>query len=736
MRSRTSSRHELGLEDGIPKKQTIDAFDNFNDRDSFLVTLSKNATYDFTIKGADSGAGTLEDPILRLFTGRDGLLLTKDDGGQGRDVSLRYVAPETGTFQVSVGSSGDAGTGTYEVGFALATGIDDAATGVNTTSRLELVPNQTRSLEGRLEEVGDIDWHKVNLVANRWYKFSYDSEDEGSLMFIRDLDGTILERTAGESGEFFVRAQQTGDHHLVFRNGFGGYTITGVDNAPPEIAARHGHFRLLGDATINMGSLFDLQDYSPARVQVYAESDFFLDGTQFDRLQLHSIAPEDFDRVQFRGDARRGEYDVSIRAVGSGAVSGWASTVIRSQEDKAALLETGSFWNSSNTQRGSDNIVTYRFADSIPSYFADGRFTGFAEVKDAVKSALGETFGSRPDNATWGTNLSDIVNLQFIEDDSEDADIQIFTADSDQYAVGYKPGVNGFGDIVLDNDFYSASEDDDLRNPFFLSDRETYELNRAVLTALGATHFVPEVNRDESLVGTTFGIDADVYPQSFGYWDVEYLRNTYGDGTPPVNELGGALGVGPDFVRTINNQQFQIFASSASLIDLRPNHTSRLLDETDGKQSYVIGEGVFIYQANGSSESDQIFGHHGDNLLIGRRGDDTIHGLGGDDLLFGGSGNDTYVYETGDGNDLIREDGDASFADGVDTLLLRGKFGVDRLEDDLTFQRLGDDLVVNLSINGNFNTNEGTITIEGMASDRNRIEQLDLRNFQLTDRRD
>lgn len=65
----------------------------------------------------------------------------------------------------------------------------------------------------------------------------------------------------------------------------------------------------------------------------------------------------------------------------------------------------------------------------------------------------------------------------------------------------------------------------------------------------------------------------------------------------------------------------------------------------------------------GQDSRDSIFGTAGNDIINGNGGNDFLRGGGGDDVisggtgrdrLDGGAGDDTYVYNTGDGRDLIR----------------------------------------------------------------------------------
>lgn len=69
----------------------------------------------------------------------------------------------------------------------------------------------------------------------------------------------------------------------------------------------------------------------------------------------------------------------------------------------------------------------------------------------------------------------------------------------------------------------------------------------------------------------------------------------------------------------------------------------------------------------GTIDADDLVGTSGPDVIVGLSGDDTIHGLGGDDLICpglgtdtvaGGSGRDTFVWNPGDGSDLLDGNGD------------------------------------------------------------------------------
>jgi Ca2+-binding RTX toxin-like protein len=78
-----------------------------------------------------------------------------------------------------------------------------------------------------------------------------------------------------------------------------------------------------------------------------------------------------------------------------------------------------------------------------------------------------------------------------------------------------------------------------------------------------------------------------------------------------------------------------------------------------------------------------IYGTLGDDKLYGSNGDDILIGGPGNDYMNGGPGSDTYIFNKGDGNDII-------YGDNLDIL----KFGEGITEEDLQFSRNGNDLVI------------------------------------------
>ena len=102
---------------------------------------------------------------------------------------------------------------------------------------------------------------------------------------------------------------------------------------------------------------------------------------------------------------------------------------------------------------------------------------------------------------------------------------------------------------------------------------------------------------------------------------------------------------------------------------------------------------VVTIDASARSQVINITGNDKNNVIIGGAGNDTINGAEGNDTIYGGAGKNVFVYESGEGNDVI-----ADYTGGNDTIRISG------------------DSVSSYSASGNdavFKVGTGTIKISG-----------------------
>lgn len=135
------------------------------------------------------------------------------------------------------------------------------------------------------------------------------------------------------------------------------------------------------------------------------------------------------------------------------------------------------------------------------------------------------------------------------------------------------------------------------------------------------------------------------------------------------------------------------------------DHVYASIDYTlGGELEFLTLQGTAV-TGTGNALRNKIAGNDADNIIWGGGADDTLAGNRGDDTLSGGDGGDGYVYEFGDGNDVIIEEADDS---GEDVLVFAGQISAS----DLTFFRAPtalDDLIIRFSVGG-------SITLAGFFS--------------------
>ncbi len=94
-----------------------------------------------------------------------------------------------------------------------------------------------------------------------------------------------------------------------------------------------------------------------------------------------------------------------------------------------------------------------------------------------------------------------------------------------------------------------------------------------------------------------------------------------------------------------------------------------VLNMNGGDDTFTAGNGLaglINVTVDGGAGNDNITGGDGNDHLFGGDGNDTITGGRGNDNLFGGAGDDTFIWNPGDGSDIIEGQS------GNDTMLFNG----------------------------------------------------------------
>ncbi len=141
---------------------------------------------------------------------------------------------------------------------------------------------------------------------------------------------------------------------------------------------------------------------------------------------------------------------------------------------------------------------------------------------------------------------------------------------------------------------------------------------------------------------------------------------------------------------------------------------TRLIQDGTASANTLTGLSSYANRLNGLAGNDTLHGGNLDDVLDGGEGNDTLQGNAGNDTLIGGkgndtlnggSGNDTYIFNFGDGKDVIT---DLDYSSGNhDTLRL----GAGLTQADTEVVRNGNDLLLRWAGNGT-----DSVTIQGVFS--------------------
>lgn len=221
----TSGRLDVG--------ETTTSEINFGgDRDWFAIHLFNGTRYTFDLVG-----NTLSDPYLALYNENGTVVAANDDGGEGLNASLEFVANRTGMFYLSAEGFSPSQTGTYSLSAAQGSSAgDDYAEGPNTTGAVDAVAG---AITGRLETAGDRDWFRVDLVAGSTYEFQLRGADGAQglsdpVLYLFDANGSLVgsndDSSQGLDSLLTFNAQAGGSYFLAAGafadNGTGDYTLS------------------------------------------------------------------------------------------------------------------------------------------------------------------------------------------------------------------------------------------------------------------------------------------------------------------------------------------------------------------------------------------------------------------------------------------------------------------------------------------------------------------------------
>ena len=318
--------------------------------DSYTVELSVGMLYTFSLRGADSGVGTLVDPYLELFL-NDEFVNFSDDSGDGRDSKINFIPAVSGTYTLVASDYSLTESGSYvlQISSEVYNGPPEVAGNISTQANL----SDSSSVSGEINYQFDEDWFRVELQAGNQYSFALTGLSD-SLLILLDSSGHFVsfDDDGGDGTDSLLRFVPPSDGtYYISAGGYAdGDTGTYSLSMSSQIATEDSvsNVKQVGPLTLGTpanGVIADEEGYdvytitlSPGEYRVTVqpgsgddpledplvfidEDQFFLDGlfdddggTELDSLAEFTIA-ESMDAVIAVGGYDPGSYTLLIQAL-------------------------------------------------------------------------------------------------------------------------------------------------------------------------------------------------------------------------------------------------------------------------------------------------------------------------------------------------------------------------------------------------------------------------------------
>ena len=523
----------------------------------------------------------------------------------------------------------------------------------------------------------------------------------------------------------------------------------------PRLGTTEGEFYSSDREARRLNTMFFKADAGQEhiRYQIYSPSmasstGFFrVHGQTFASGQVHTLTANQFNNASYvsRDWEFQGRDEIFVRADNGQMWGSWKKTEFTTYPELQNALRSGLSWTGFPmdffipVNDDGQRVMTYSFMQDFPDYP-----TGEAVNNDVPEHFATFTPLMRMHARFAMSQLEAIANIQMLE--VPDTSFNVF---------GNRGGIFRFGEYGLEDSeaaafaFFPslAPQGGDMWYNRLTMDTRLIPGNRGFTTllhelghAMGLKHphegfgllpanydsgtvTVMSYNRGPNENATTFQL-LDIYELQRLYGANNFYNN--GDNVYDLNYFINQRNLSP-----FHNPSQPVSATiwdtggtdtlsarggfGATTIDLRQGMTSRI-----GSNSITIAIGVEIENGIGSESSGStLIGNHLDNVLIGGNGQDNLWGGAGHDLLLGGPGNNTYQFGVGDDFNRINQEGHG----GEHRLVVRPFPTIDRLEEDVVFRRINDDLVVDLRVD--FGVSQGIMRILNHYVEGNAVQTLE-----------
>ena len=652
------------------------------DEDWYEVVLISGRQYQFDQVGADSGFGSLGDPLLRLLDDAGEELAVNDDRGDGSlDSSLIFSADRSGRYYLAA-SAFEEGNGTYVLAVSdLSNGSDDILANSGTTGVVAV----NGSVFNSLEVEGDEDWFRVTLQAGREYRIGLSGLDSGAgtlddpFLVLYDADGfeiaddddsgieleSEIRFTPSLSGEYFVSVQE-------FDFGAGTYVLS-VQDGLRDVAASIGSTDRLAAGGSVSGTIDSPGDEDWYRVPLLAGHDYRIDlqgadsglGTLDDPLLR--VLDIFGDELLFDDDSGEGaEASLTVSVFESG---------IYFVAAQAFSSETGTFTlSATDLSVDVEDVPASTGTDSALS--VGGAVSGIIDASGdedwyLIRLSAGQQYrfdldGGESDLGSLDDPVLRLLDNSGIEiafnDDRDDGlnSSLIFTADR---TGSYYLSAQGFGPSTGAYTLTAGTPGSDRDIPADLQTDATVVIGNVVSGEID-TEGDQDWYRVSLQSGHEYRFDLQAFDSGLGTLDDPFLRLLNDDGQQVAvdDDSGFGLESSIDFTVAEDGDYFlavQGFEQDTGTFALSAIDLTRgTIDERTLRGSSAADQII------GSQFNDTLQGLDGDDVLDAKEGNDLVDGGPGNDTLSGGLGNDTVFG--GDGDDLfLRAEGVAGGDDAL-----------------------------------------------------------------------
>ncbi|MEZ6092854.1 MAG: M10 family metallopeptidase C-terminal domain-containing protein [Pirellulaceae bacterium] len=584
--------------------------------------------------------------------------------------------------------------------------------------------------------------NNVAMTQGQWFSVPYNDFD--SIRYHFADQGEV---------EFYDIAINDGRYMSQFKRG----QISSIPR--PDIDTPNTSVILSDVEDVSLSSLFSQSDPGP-RFKLFQVIDatpgnksarVTLNETPIAQQTVYTFNPTQFANVEIEGGKAdmpggRDVDQVLVRAFNGLYWTDWLEFDVSTNPVAERALVSGQAWDGNNPGvgfNGNKTVITYSFIDGLnatppypplPGYYAleDPEAQDTTPLDDGQRNTIRDIFDG----------IEKFANIDFVEVPFDlfatQATITLGAcAQAGSQGWAYLPdGTSGksskSGDIWF-------KTDDNVTGPGFGPDNITpggygiLTYTHEIGHAIGLKHpfepltFLPIYSdfHENTVMSYSTSSTHPEFPITMMLYDVLALQEMYGANT-------GYQTGNDQYVYNNSHRQILWDAGGIDTLNFANQFLNNNIDLREGRwsslngvdNSLMIAYDTIIENARGGRGNDIIQGNQVRNLLFGQIGNDRLIGDGGNDVLRGMQGDDTYVWQTGDGIDRIRED-QLGGIDAIEITDLTGNF--DSLENDLTFTRVGADrgfrdLRIDLTINRG--ASQGSIFITDQAWGGSRVETL------------